>query len=74
MVHGGTGSLEGGTGWYTVVLGQYGSLSHSILRRKTNGDTDQPTDRKGKYSATSFFEGWKIEVKDLQFRNYKTCV
>ena len=45
MVHGGTGSLEGGTGWYTVVLGQYGSLSHSIWRRKINGDTDRPTDR-----------------------------
>ena len=36
MVHGDTGLVEGGTDWYMVVsMG----LSHSIWRRKINGDT-----------------------------------
>ena len=26
MVFGGTGSVEGGTGWYLVVLSEYGAL------------------------------------------------
>jgi len=26
LVLDGTGSVEGGTGWYLVVLGQYGAL------------------------------------------------
>ena len=26
MVYDGTGSLEGGTGWYLVVVGQYGAV------------------------------------------------
>ena len=30
LVHGGTGSVWGGTGWYMVVLGQYNSVLLSI--------------------------------------------
>ena len=26
MIHDGTGSVKGGTGWYLVVLGQYGAV------------------------------------------------
>ena len=26
LIHDGTGSVEGGTGWYLVVLGQYEAL------------------------------------------------
>ena len=26
MTYDGTGSVEGGTGWYLVVLGQYGAV------------------------------------------------
>ena len=26
LIYDGTGSVEGGTGWYLVVLGQYGAL------------------------------------------------
>ena len=70
-MYGGTWSVEGGTGWYIVVLGQYGAES---LNLKINGDTDRPVDRQGEYSAICLFEGWKIEGRDLQFRNYKTCV
>ena len=39
-MYGGTWSVEGGTGWYIVVLGQYGAES---LNLKINGDTDRPT-------------------------------
>ena len=52
MVHGGTGSVEGGTGWYMVVLGQYGAESLNL-------DTDRPT------GQICLFEGWKIEGRDL---------
>ena len=62
MVHGGTESLEGGTGWYTVVLGQYGSLSHSIWRRKINGDNDRPTDR-ANIVQSAFLRVGKKKVK-----------
>ena len=40
MVHGGTGSIEGGTGWYMVVLGQFGAESLNL-------DTDPLTHRQG---------------------------
>ena len=30
LVHGVTGSVEGGTGWYIVLLGQYNSVLLSI--------------------------------------------
>ena len=79
MVIGGTGSVEGSTSWYMVVLGQKRlvldgtwwnlvtmELSHSIWRRKINGDTDRLTDRQGEYSAICLFKGWKIEGRDLQ--------
>ena len=52
MVHGGTGSVEGGTGWYMVVLGQYGAESLNL-------DTDRPT------GQICLFEGWKIEHRNL---------
>ena len=58
MVVGGTGSVEGITSWYMVILGQKRvvldgtwwylvsmGLSHSFLRRKMNDDINQWTDR-----------------------------
>ena len=51
-----------GDWWYLVSMG----LSHSIWRRKINGDTNKRTDRQGEYSAICLFEGWKIEGRDLQ--------
>ena len=39
MIYDGTGSVEGGTGWYLVVLGQYGAelvdtLWYRVRRRQ----------------------------------------
>ena len=38
---------------------------------KINGDTNQPTNRQGKYRAICLFEGWKIEGRDLQYQRKK---
>ena len=31
--------------------------------------TEQPTDRQGEYRAICFFEGWKMEGRDLHYEN-----
>ena len=59
MVHGGTWSVYG---WVT----QFGEGKLMVT------PTDRLTDRVN--SAICLFEGWKIKGRDLQFRNYKTCV